>query len=153
MWKRLICRLSKYPLAANPYLPFYSPVLTPLRLSHLTYIYFLFLFLSYLLRCYTEWVNTDYSTQWCYENYVQVRQLNKARDIREQLQGLCERVEVEVSVNETQDNEAICKALTAGYFYNTSKLSKSGDFKTVKQQHTVYIHPSSVMSKGAFITY
>ena len=101
-----------------------------------------------ICRCYTEWVNTDYSTQWCYENYVQVRQLNKARDIREQLQGLCERVEVEVSVNEIQDNEAICKALTAGYFYNTSKLSKSGDYKTVKQQHTVYIHPSSVMSKG-----
>lgn len=93
-------------------------------------------------------MNTDYSTQWCYENYVQVRQLNKARDIREQLQGLCERVEVEVSVNDVQDNEAICKALTAGYFYNTSKLSKSGDYKTVKQQHTVYIHPSSVMSKG-----
>ena len=81
-----------------------------------------------------------------------MRQLNKARDIREQLQGLCERVEVEVSVNETQDNEAICKALTAGYFYNTSKLSKSGDFKTVKQQHTVYIHPSSVMSKGDYMT-
>ena len=51
---------------------------------------------SHSIRCYTEWVDTNYSTQWCYENYVQVRQLNKARDIREQLQGLCERVEVEV---------------------------------------------------------
>jgi pre-mRNA-splicing factor ATP-dependent RNA helicase DHX16 len=100
-----------------------------------------------LLRCYTEWVDTNYSTQWCYENYVQVRQLNKARDIREQLEGLCERVEVEISVNTEIDVERICKALTAGYFYNTSKLSKSGEFKTVKQQHTVFIHPSSVMSK------
>jgi pre-mRNA-splicing factor ATP-dependent RNA helicase DHX16 len=25
-----------------------------------------------LLRCYNEWVETNYSTQWCYENYVQV---------------------------------------------------------------------------------
>jgi pre-mRNA-splicing factor ATP-dependent RNA helicase DHX16 len=76
-----------------------------------------------------------------------VRQLNKARDIREQLKGLCDRVEVEVTVNTEQDVDAICKALCAGYFYNTSKLSKSGDYKTVKQQHTVYIHPSSVMCK------
>ena len=38
-----------------------------------------------LLRCYNQWVETDYSTQWCYENYLQVRSLNKARDIREQL--------------------------------------------------------------------
>jgi pre-mRNA-splicing factor ATP-dependent RNA helicase DHX16 len=72
--------------------------------------------------------------------------MNKARDVREQLEGLCERVEVEI-VSCSMDVDAICKAMTAGYFYNTAKLSKSGEFKTVKQQHTVYIHPSSVMSK------
>jgi len=41
----------------------------------------------------------------------------------------------------------ICKAISAGYFYNTAKLSKSGDYKTIKQQHTVYIHPSSVLAR------
>lgn len=40
--------------------------------------------------------------KWCYENYVQVRSLNRARDIREQLEGLCERVEVEISSNPTE---------------------------------------------------
>ena len=99
-----------------------------------------------LMRCYKEWVDTSYSTQWCYENYVQVRNLNKARDIREQLAALCERVEIEVS--SSSDTAAIGKALTAGYFYNISKLGKSGtDYKTVKHKHTVYIHPSSVMSR------
>ena len=99
-----------------------------------------------LMRCYHEWVDTNYSTQWCYENYVQVRSMNKARDIREQLEGLCERVEVEMTTS-PQDVDAICKALTAGYFYNVAKLAKSGEFKTVKHQHTVYIHPSSVLSR------
>ena len=42
---------------------------------------------------------------------------------------------------------ACTQAMSAGYFYNTAKLSRTGEFKTVKQQHTVYIHPSSVMSK------
>jgi hypothetical protein len=26
-----------------------------------------------LLRCYNEWAETDFSTQWCFENYVQAR--------------------------------------------------------------------------------
>ena len=99
-----------------------------------------------LLRCYNQWVETGYSTQWCYENYVQVRSMNKARDIREQLEGLCDRVEVEKNSN-AGDVDVVCKALCAGYFYNTAKFSKSGDYKTVKKQQSVYIHPSSVMFK------
>ena len=39
------------------------------------------------------------------------------------------------------------QAITSGFFYNTSKMSKSGDYKTIKNQHTVYIHPSSVLHK------
>ena len=42
--------------------------------------------------------------------------------------------------------EMIQKALTGGYFYNAAKLSSSGDYKTVKQLHTVHVHPSSVLS-------
>eukprot|EP00597_Dinobryon_sp_UTEXLB2267_P004841 CAMPEP_0170077306 /NCGR_PEP_ID=MMETSP0019_2-20121128/14147_1 /TAXON_ID=98059 /ORGANISM="Dinobryon sp., Strain UTEXLB2267" /LENGTH=283 /DNA_ID=CAMNT_0010289551 /DNA_START=41 /DNA_END=892 /DNA_ORIENTATION=- len=99
-----------------------------------------------LMRCYNEWVETGYSTQWCYENYLQIRNLNKARDIREQLLSLCERVEVETSSN-PHDAEAICKAVCSGYFYNTAKFASNAEYKTIKNQHTVYVHPSSVMAK------
>lgn len=99
-----------------------------------------------LLRCYSDWVETNYSTQWCFENYVQVRSMNKARDVREQLEGLCERVELEMSSN-MGDIDAISKTITSGYFYNIAKLSKTGEYKTAKHQHTVYIHPSSVLIK------
>jgi len=43
--------------------------------------------------------------------------------------------------------DAIGKALASGYFYNTAKFSKNAEYKTIKNQHTVYIHPSSVMIK------
>mmetsp|Transcript_10759 Transcript_10759/g.14008 ORF Transcript_10759/g.14008 Transcript_10759/m.14008 type:complete len:1072 (+) Transcript_10759:95-3310(+) len=99
-----------------------------------------------LLRCYNEWVDTNYSTQWCYENYVQVRSLNRARDIREQLEGLCERVEIELTSN-INDMDSILKAVTSGFFYNTAKFSKGGDYRTVKHAHTVHIHPSSCLSR------
>jgi pre-mRNA-splicing factor ATP-dependent RNA helicase DHX16 len=36
----------------------------------------------------------------------------------------------------------MCLALCAGLFFHAAKLGKTGDYKTVKQQHTVYVHPS-----------
>ena len=45
---------------------------------------------------------------------MQVRSLKKARDIREQLQGLMERVELEVLSN-AGDVDNIAKAITAGF--------------------------------------
>jgi pre-mRNA-splicing factor ATP-dependent RNA helicase DHX16 len=99
-----------------------------------------------LMRCYNEWENSGFSTQWCYENYLQVRNLNKARDVREQLEGLCERVEVE-KISNSHDCDAICKAIASGYFYNVAKLAQNGEYRTIKSAHTVYIHPSSVLSK------
>ena len=100
-----------------------------------------------LMRCYSEWAATDYSNQWCFENYVQVRSMRKARDIREQLEGLCERVEIDCHVSNPDDMDAILKAMLSGYFYNTAKLGRSGEYQTVKQHRTVYIHPSSVLAK------
>jgi len=97
-----------------------------------------------LLRCYKEWMHTEFSTQWCYENYIQVRSMMKARDIREQLEGLCERVELQIN-SDVAEIDIVCKALTAGYFFNTSKFSETGDYKTIKTKQTVHIHPSSVL--------
>ena len=100
-----------------------------------------------LLRCYREWAESDYSPQWCFENFVQVRNIKKARDVREQLEGLCERVEVDPNISSPEDIESILKAVTAGFFYNTARLGKSGDYETVKQRRAVYIHPSSCLAK------
>ena len=102
-----------------------------------------------LMRCYDEWAATDYNNQWCFENYVQVKSMKKARDIREQLEGLCERVEIDHTVRLADDHEyqPVLKAITAGFFYNVAKLGRSGEYQTVKQPKTVYIHPSSVLAK------
>ena len=43
-----------------------------------------------------QWIESGYSTQWCYENFIQFRSMKRARDVRDQLEGLMERIEVEV---------------------------------------------------------
>eukprot|EP00547_Thalassionema_nitzschioides_P017935 CAMPEP_0194246186 /NCGR_PEP_ID=MMETSP0158-20130606/14615_1 /TAXON_ID=33649 /ORGANISM="Thalassionema nitzschioides, Strain L26-B" /LENGTH=1076 /DNA_ID=CAMNT_0038982033 /DNA_START=17 /DNA_END=3247 /DNA_ORIENTATION=- len=100
-----------------------------------------------LMRCYDEWASTDFNSQWCYENFVQIKSMKKARDIREQLQGLCERVEIDHNTSITDDFEPVLKSITSGFFYNVAKLSRTGEYQTAKQPKTVYIHPSSVLSK------
>ncbi|KAL5231001.1 hypothetical protein ABZP36_029777 [Zizania latifolia] len=99
-----------------------------------------------LLNVYNSWRETDYSTQWCYENYIQVRSMKRARDIRDQLEGLMERVEIEISSN-ASDLDAIKKAITSGFFHHSARLQKNGSYRTVKNPQTVFIHPSSGLAQ------
>ncbi|CAG8811778.1 32208_t:CDS:1, partial [Gigaspora margarita] len=45
------------------------------------------------------WVDTNYSMNWCYKNFVVYRPMSRARDIRDQLVGLCECAEVDLKSN------------------------------------------------------
>ncbi|XP_075594443.1 pre-mRNA-splicing factor ATP-dependent RNA helicase DHX16 [Balearica regulorum gibbericeps] len=94
-----------------------------------------------LLNVYNQWVASGHSLQWCYEHFVQARSLRRARDVREQLEGLMERVEVAPS-SCAGDYGPVRKAITAGFFYHTARLTRGG-YRTVKHQQTVFIHPNS----------
>ncbi|KAF9304929.1 hypothetical protein BGZ74_000146 [Mortierella antarctica] len=98
-----------------------------------------------LLNIWDQWVESNYSIPWCYENFLQHKSMSRARDIRDQMVGLMERTEVAMVSNPNPaDTAPIRKAITSGFFYNAAKLNKSGDsYKTVKSNQTVLIHPSS----------
>ena len=105
-----------------------------------------------LLNVYNQWKDTNYSAQWCYETFIQIRSMRRARDIKEQLLEICERVEInsadpELSVYEDEFNTNIRKCITAGFFYNVAKLGKNGNYRTVKNSHSVLVHPSSMLFK------
>ncbi|XP_027905152.1 pre-mRNA-splicing factor ATP-dependent RNA helicase DEAH1 isoform X1 [Vigna unguiculata] len=99
-----------------------------------------------LLKVYNSWKETNYSTQWCYENYIQVRSMKRARDIRDQLAGLLERVEIELISNES-DLDAIKKSITSGFFPHSARLQKNGSYRTIKHPQTVHIHPSAGLAE------
>ncbi|KAI1381041.1 P-loop containing nucleoside triphosphate hydrolase protein [Hypoxylon crocopeplum] len=102
-----------------------------------------------LLNIWNQWVDSDFSPIWSRENFLQQRSLTRARDVRDQLAKLCERVEVAPSSCGASNIEPIKKALTAGFFPNAAKLQRSGDsYRTVKNNTTVWIHPSSVLMKS-----
>lgn len=57
--------------------------------------------------------------------------MKRARDVREQLVGLIQRVEIDL-VSCLPETTPIRKAITAGYFYHIARLSKGGNYKTIK---------------------
>lgn len=100
-----------------------------------------------LLNVYTAWAEAEYDVLWAKENYLQQRTLNRARDVRDQLVHLCDRVEIALS-SAPSDIVAIKKAITAGFFPHVSRLQNDGfTYRTAKKGMTVYIHPSSSCSQ------
>ncbi|KAI9727235.1 MAG: hypothetical protein M1828_006854 [Chrysothrix sp. TS-e1954] len=97
-----------------------------------------------LLRIYNEWAESDYSPIWAKENFLQIRQLQVARDIRDQLVKMCDRIEVPVTSCGPSDIPKILRALTAGFFMNAATMSRDA-YRTVKQNMGVALHPTSVL--------
>ncbi|KAJ4842063.1 Pre-mRNA-splicing factor ATP-dependent RNA helicase DEAH1 [Turnera subulata] len=99
-----------------------------------------------LLRVYNSWKENNFSRQWCYENYIQVRSMKTARDIRDQLEGLLEKAGIELTSN-PNDVDAIKKCITSGFFPNIARLDKYGSYRTLKHPHTVHLHPGSGLAE------
>ena len=104
-----------------------------------------------LLEIWNQWRDTGFSVQWCYENYLQHRALRRAQDVRDQVQALMERVEVPL-LSAAADPAAIAKAVAAGFFFHTARLQRgadaAGQYKTLKTNNLVQIHPSSCLFHG-----
>nr|WJH19578.1 Pre-mRNA-splicing factor ATP-dependent RNA helicase DHX16 [Euglena gracilis] len=100
-----------------------------------------------LLNVYEEWEDTEFSTAWCYENFVQFRSLRRARDIREQLVNMLGRVELELERTEDMDN--VKKSVLSGFFYHTATLNKDQKtYRTIRSgsaNTTVHLHPGSFL--------
>ncbi|KAH9841263.1 pre-mRNA-splicing factor ATP-dependent RNA helicase-like protein cdc28 [Teratosphaeria destructans] len=108
------------------------------------------------LNLWNQWVDSDFSFVWAKENFLQQRSLTRARDVRDQLVKLCDRVEVTLSSAGPSNYPPVQRALAAGFFPNAARLQRNGDsYRTVKNNQTVYLHPSSVLveSKPKWVIY
>lgn len=78
---------------------------------------------------------------------MQVRNLQKARDIRAQISIILEKIGLKIDTSEHPDG--IRKSLLTGYANNIASRQKKSDlYKILKSGRTVLIHPSSVLSKA-----
>lgn len=97
-----------------------------------------------LLAVYNSWKNNKFSNAWCYENFVQVRTLKRAQDVRKQLLGIMDRHKLDV-VSAGKNSVRVQKTVCSGFFRNAAKKDPQEGYRTLVDSQVVYIHPSSAL--------
>lgn len=99
-----------------------------------------------LLTIWRQWSETGFSNIWCEDNFLQYRTLKRVKEVRAQLEKLCQKVglNTEKTADDDQKLTKIQKSLFSGFFPNVAKLSKLGSsYVLIKKNQPVHIHPSS----------
>ncbi|EME27883.1 pre-mRNA-splicing factor ATP-dependent RNA helicase [Galdieria sulphuraria] len=95
-----------------------------------------------LLAVYEAWKANNYSTAWCFENFIQARSLKRAQDIRKQLVAIMDRQRLDLVAAGRAYNK-IRKAIVSGFFMHAAKKDPQEGYRTIAEGQPVYIHPSS----------
>jgi ATP-dependent RNA helicase DHX8/PRP22 len=95
-----------------------------------------------LLTVYEAWKANNFTSPWCFENYLQARSLRRAQDVRKQLLTIMDRYRLEVTSCGRNFNR-IRRAITSGFFFHAAKKDPQEGFKTLVENTPTYIHPSS----------
>ncbi|KAD2028399.1 hypothetical protein E3N88_41991 [Mikania micrantha] len=97
-----------------------------------------------LLVVYETWKAKNLSSPWCFENFVQVRSLRRAQDVRKQLLSIMDRYKLDV-VSAGKNFTKIQKAITTGFFFHAARKDPQEGYRTIVENQPVYIHPSSAL--------
>jgi ATP-dependent RNA helicase DHX8/PRP22 len=101
-----------------------------------------------LLNVYEMWKANKMSYPWCHDNFIQARALKKAEDIKKQLVAIMERYKLPVK-NCNKDYDKVRKSITAGFFAHVARKDPKEGYKTLVDNQTIYIHPSSALFNKA----
>lgn len=87
--------------------------------------------------------------KWCHEHFLSLRALQSADNVRMQLKRIMEKSELELMSTPFENKDYytnIRRALVSGFFMQVAKKEASGKtYKTVKDEQTVLLHPSTVL--------
>jgi len=97
-----------------------------------------------LLNVYNGWKASGYSTPWCFENFIQPRNMMRVKDVRQQLQQLMVRHK-QMVISCGRNTQKVRQALCAGFFRNSARKDPSEGFKTLVDGTPVFLHPSSAL--------
>lgn len=80
---------------------------------------------------------------WCRAHWINHRAMRQAIQVRDQLVQLCNEAGVDPNVSCGNEREKVLKAVLSGFVQNVAFLLPDGSYRTVVNNQTVSIHPSS----------
>jgi len=104
-----------------------------------------------LLNVFHAWKQNGEDATWCYDNFLDIRSLQLATNIRTQLAYIMNRYGLKIcslGLNNKDYYTNIRKALLAGYFMQVAHLEYNGYYVTAKNNEVVQLHRSSSLYSG-----
>lgn len=123
-----------------------------------------------LLNIFKAFAKSERPKTWCHDNFLNIRNLNYALEVRKQLTEICERLKLEFSSCGTKFDQVsedydlfvdsiaynlfflkllfiqVRKCLLSGLFINIAELQRDNHYLTLTSRQRAKIHPSSVLS-------
>lgn len=99
-----------------------------------------------LLNVYLAYKKNQENGNWCLDNFLHERSLKTAQHIRVQLEVLMKRFSIPLNSIDVHDklfSVNIRKALACGFSFQVAKLEKDGNYRILKSNQIVTLHPSS----------
>lgn len=97
-----------------------------------------------MVNVYNAFLKYDQSARWCAENYINVKGLRRAVNIRDQLKQMLKKYKVPL-VSCAENVQTLQRCITAGFFANAARMHHDGTYRTVRDGHKLAIHPTSVL--------
>ncbi|NXB80271.1 DHX35 helicase, partial [Donacobius atricapilla] len=97
-----------------------------------------------MLNVYEAFVKHSKSSQWCQDHFLNYKGLVRASVVREQLKKLLVRFKVPKKSSEG-DPDPVLRCIVSGFFANAAKFHSTGAYRTIRDDHELHIHPSSVL--------
>lgn len=95
-----------------------------------------------LLNCYERYKENESDQKWAYDNYLNIRSLRQADNVRKQLEKYLSKINLNYQVEEAKSDyeyyRRIRKALCAGYFMQVAYQEKGGKYSTVKDNQVFF---------------
>uniref|UniRef100_A0A2L2YGK4 RNA helicase n=1 Tax=Parasteatoda tepidariorum TaxID=114398 RepID=A0A2L2YGK4_PARTP len=97
-----------------------------------------------LLNVYNSFLKNK-NKYWCDQHFLNYKGLLRAIEIREQLSKLLKKFKLPPAANKV-DKDSLRKCIVSAFFANAAFLHYTGVYKTVRGEHTLHIHPESVLT-------
>ncbi|ORY82016.1 helicase associated domain-domain-containing protein [Protomyces lactucae-debilis] len=97
-----------------------------------------------LLYIFQQWKAQKYSEAWCTKHFLHAKSLRRAREIRMQLQDICQKQRMRQS-SAGSDWDLIRKCICSGYFHQAARLRGVAEYSNLRSGMVSAVHPTSAL--------
>lgn len=97
-----------------------------------------------LLYIFQQWKAQKYSDAWCSKHFLHAKSLRRAREIRMQLQDICQKQRMH-QTSAGSDWDLIRKCICSGYFHQAARLRGVAEYSNLRSGMVSAVHPTSAL--------